>query len=152
MVSLMSFAQDKSSQNTLNSTEMVKGLKACTYFYNLDKDSTLPKEKQIGFLAQDLLKIKGLENVVLKDDKGYRVDYIQIIPVLASALKNNIKVTEKLTIKCDKLLKENKELRNNFVCFKIISYICGTVITVIIAVVIKVVNDLYNKIKKNSFK
>jgi hypothetical protein len=74
------------------------------YFkYNDFKDKNFSKEKQIGFIAQEIETI--FPELVFTDEDGYKsVDYAKITPVLVEAIKE-------LKNEIDGLRNENNSLK-----------------------------------------
>lgn len=78
-----------------NSTQKLFSLSGITYNYKADefKNWNFSKEKQIGFLAQEVQK--AFPELVSKDSNGYlSVNYIGLIPVIVEALKEQQKTIE----------------------------------------------------------
>lgn len=92
-----------------NALEKVLGLKGVTYLWNTEKfkEQNFGKEKQIGFLAQDVEKI--IPEVVSTDSKGYKsMSYDKLTVVLVEAIKE---LKAKNDAKLSALEKENSELK-----------------------------------------
>ncbi|MBT2161304.1 tail fiber domain-containing protein [Zobellia barbeyronii] len=68
-----------------------------------------PKEKQLGFIAQDVEKI--LPNAVSKDDSGHlSVDYISVIPLLVEGVKTQQEKIQSQNEQAKLVSEENKHL------------------------------------------
>ncbi len=69
-------------------TKSIINIEPYQYNYN-DKVTNLPKTKQFGVMAQDLLD-QGLSELVQEEDTGYfSVNYQMVIPLLLKELKEN---------------------------------------------------------------
>jgi hypothetical protein len=81
-----------------NALENVLKLSATYYNYKNSsefKDRGFPTSKQIGFIAQDLMKI--YPEIVIKGTDGYlKVDYSKLTPILVEAIKDQQKKIDKL--------------------------------------------------------
>jgi hypothetical protein len=100
--------QPISGEEALNKLTKLEGV---TYYWNDDKTGIdRPKEKQIGFIAQNIQKV--FPDKVTKDKQGYLQtaygDYDAIFVESIKAL--NEKITQ-LTNRLDKVEKENTELK-----------------------------------------
>lgn len=79
-----------------NGLTIISRLKPSTYAFRTDEYSfmNLPKEKQYGFIAQELEEVlpEAIKNMTIRDDKGEKfeykaVNYIELIPVLTKAIQ-----------------------------------------------------------------
>jgi len=77
--------------------QTVEGLRGVSYRYNRDAfpQMNFPAERQVGFIAQEVQSV--LPQLVSKDRDGYlSVDYVQVVPVLVEAIKEQQKEIEEL--------------------------------------------------------
>lgn len=141
------------SLKQLDCLETVLSLYPKQYFYNRKKDPTLSSNLQFGFLAQDLLKV--IDNVVLKDSKGYLVDYEQIIPLNTGAIKtlnHKIEVLEE-TIEIQKAsLKETKKFSKFAMAISMALFIFCMVIFLISLNLVKIATKNIEEFNKNKDK
>jgi hypothetical protein len=93
-----------------NALENVLKLSAKYYYYKNSsefKDRGFPSSKQIGFIAQDLMKI--YPEIVIEGKDGYlTVDYSKLTPILVEAIKEQNSEIKSLK----KELKEIKSILN----------------------------------------
>jgi hypothetical protein len=88
--------------NTLNNIMKIRGV---SYYFKYDefKDKNFNRQKQIGFIAQEIESI--FPELVFTDEQGYKsVDYAKITPVLVEAIKE-------LKHEIDLLRTENQNLK-----------------------------------------
>jgi hypothetical protein len=79
------------------------------YNYNSFPDKNFPKEKQIGFIAQDVEKV--VPEIILTDEKGFKtVDYSKLTVLLVEALKTQQKMIENQQKEINSL-KENVKVK-----------------------------------------
>ena len=87
--------------------ELLKKIKPCTFRYDEEKLPSHGDGKlHIGFIAQDIEKIFPIEEfgIVLKDQLGLKVNYIEFVPLL-------VKWTQLLLEKIELQDKEIDELK-----------------------------------------
>ncbi len=89
--------------------QKIMGLQGVTYDWNTEKfkDRTFSKDRQIGFIAQDVEKV--IPEVVKTDDQGYKsMDYAKMSVVLVEAFKEQKRQSD---AKISALEKENTGLK-----------------------------------------
>ncbi len=87
-------------------------IQGVNYFWRVDEFplNKFNKEKQIGFIAQDLEKI--YPEVVLTDKEGYKsVDYSRLTPILVEAIKEQQKMIDSQKLLIEKIEKEVEILK-----------------------------------------
>lgn len=81
------------------------------FTYNLKSDESEIKKTHTGLLAQDLEKI--FPDMVYTDDKGVKgIAYLEIIPVLIEAIKEQDAKIEALTAQINECCKNNSNLKS----------------------------------------
>ncbi len=81
------------------------------YFWKTEefKDRGFDERLKYGFIAQEVEKV--LPNLVYTDDKGFKsVDYIQVIPILTNAIKEQQKELELQKMKNEELMHVLKDM------------------------------------------
>jgi len=95
-----------------NSLDKIIGLQGVSFRWaeNELNDANPSKDKQLGFLAQDVEKI--LPEVVTKDSNGRRsLAYTSIIPLLVEGIKTQQKDIQSQNKKIESITKENESLQ-----------------------------------------
>lgn len=75
-----------------SSLDVLRKVKSYRYYYDenseLAEGLVLPENRQIGFMAQDLLDIPELKDAVVQNKNGmYKINYFQVLPVIVDAMK-----------------------------------------------------------------
>ncbi|MES2285562.1 MAG: tail fiber domain-containing protein [Bacteroidota bacterium] len=92
-----------------NSLSNILKIQGVNYFWRTEEfpKNKFNKEKQIGFIAQDLEKI--YPEIILTDDKGYKsVDYSRLTPMLVEAIKELNSKNESQNASQEKLILQLK--------------------------------------------
>jgi hypothetical protein len=92
-----------------NALQTIMSLQGITYDWNVDKfkDRSFTKDRQIGFIAQDVEKV--IPELVKTDEQGFKsVDYSKLSVVLVEAFKEQKKQSD---AKISALEKENAGLK-----------------------------------------
>jgi hypothetical protein len=96
----------------INAVQTIDKINGYTYYYRNSEESEfiLPKNKQVGVLAQEL---EEFYPYALKKAKNgfYGVDYIKIIPLLLAGIKEQNEIIEELTRQIEQI-KEKKDSIN----------------------------------------
>jgi hypothetical protein len=111
-----------------NANEIINGLNGVTYQWKTEefKDKQFSTQKQIGFIAQEVEKV--LPEAVIKDANGdYAVNYIEIIPILTEALKQQSKkvdylesqISEIMSLLSNNKVTESEDINESNVLFKL---------------------------------
>lgn len=103
-------------ENFDNGLDIIKNLRPTTYKFKKDEYAfmNLPKEKQYGFIAQELENIlpEVVQKMVINDDQDKQFDfksvnYIQLIPILTKAIQEQQAQIEAQQKQIDELLANN---------------------------------------------
>ncbi len=87
-----------------NPLQKVMSINGLHYDWRVDefKENNFSKERQIGFIAQEIEKI--FPEMVYTDEKGYKsVDYSRLTPVLVEAIKELKTLNDELKVKNERL-------------------------------------------------
>jgi len=107
----------KKNIETINSAlDKVTSLRGVTFNFRTDefKDMNFPEGNNYGFIAQELKKVIP-ELVGQNDDGYYSVNYINLAPVLAEAIKEQQKIIENQNNKIENIEKEMALLKETIV-------------------------------------
>ena len=103
----------KNVTNLNNSLSNILQLQGVNYYWKTDEfpENNFTKEKQIGFIAQDIEKF--YPEVILTDNNGYKsVDYSRLTPILVEAIKEQQQQIETLNLKNAQLQNDNIILKD----------------------------------------
>ncbi|MCA0363708.1 MAG: tail fiber domain-containing protein [Bacteroidetes bacterium] len=96
-----------------NPLQKVMSINGLHYDWRVDefKENNFSKERQIGFIAQEIEKI--FPEMVYTDEKGYKsVDYSRLTPVLVEAIKELKTLNDQLKVKNERLESNTQKIES----------------------------------------